>query len=154
MYVISENWAEWITTTFLISGRGESEYVKTSNAKFEQLRGYPQAYAEGIRVYKNKPSAVRINTRMHTDLSHICDKSSERFAPRQTAVCRLNLHVPPRKLKPPQMRRFEFSGRAQILRPVAHTFTKYLTYFFPVLSHYLHQLLQKLRYHKNDLSIS
>ena len=27
----------WITTAFLISGRGESEYVKTSNAKFEQL---------------------------------------------------------------------------------------------------------------------
>ena len=58
MYVISENWAEWITTTFLISGRGESEYVKTSNAKFEQLRGYPQAYAEGIRVCENEQCEV------------------------------------------------------------------------------------------------
>lgn len=112
MYVISEIWAEWITTTFLISGRGESEYVKTSNAKFEQLRGYPQAYAEGIRVYKNKPCAVRINTRIHADLSSFDDKSSERFEPRQTTVCRLNPHVPNRKLNPPQMRRVEFSGRS------------------------------------------
>ena len=96
MYVISENWAEWITTTFLISGRGESEYVKTSNAKFEQLRGYPQAYAEGIRAFD--------------------DKSSERFEPRQTAVCRLNPHVPNRKLKPPRMRRVEISGRGERIR--------------------------------------
>ena len=59
--------------------------------------------------------------RIHTDLSHICDKSSERFEPRQTTVCRLTPHVPNRKLKPPQMRRFEFSGRIQIPRPVAHT---------------------------------
>ena len=94
----------------------ESEYVKTSNAKFEQLRGYPQAYAEEIRVYKNKPSAVRINTRIHADLSSFDDKSSERFEPRQTAVCRLNMQVPPRKLKPPQMRRFEFSGRGERIR--------------------------------------
>ena len=76
---------------------------------------------EGIRVYKNKPCAVRINTRIHADLSSFDDKSSERFEPRQTAVCRLTPHVPNRKLKPPQMRRFEFPGRVQILRPVAHT---------------------------------
>ena len=69
-----------------------------------------------IRVYKNKPSAVRINTRIHADLSHICDKSSERFEHRQTTVCRLNMHVPNRKLKPPQMRRVGFSGRGERIR--------------------------------------
>ena len=94
----------------------ESEYVKTSNAKFEQLRGYPQAYAEGIRVYKNKPCAVRINTRIHADLSSFDDKSSERFEPRQTAVCRLTPHASPKKLKPPHLRRFEFSGRGERIR--------------------------------------
>ena len=61
---------------FLFTGsprfaRDESEYVKTSNAKFEQLRGYPQASAEGIRVYEVKRnevkrSADRINTRIRT----------------------------------------------------------------------------------------
>ena len=38
--------------------RDESEYVKTSNAKFEQLRGYPQASAEGIRVCENEQREV------------------------------------------------------------------------------------------------
>ena len=70
------------------SGRGESEYVKTSNAKFEQLRGYTQG----------------------------ASRPSERFEPRQTTVCRLNPHVPNRKLKPPQMRRVEFSGRGERIR--------------------------------------
>lgn len=69
-----------------------------------------------IRVYKNKPCAVRINTRIHADLSSFDDKSSERFDPRQTAVCRLNPHVPNRKLKPPHLRRFEFSGRGERIR--------------------------------------
>ena len=58
-------------SAFLFTGsprfaRDESEYVKTSNAKFEQLRGYPQASAEGIRVYEVKRSADRINTRIRT----------------------------------------------------------------------------------------
>ena len=58
-------------SAFLFTGsprfaRDESEYVKTSNAKFEQLRGYPQASAEGIRVYEVKRSANRINTRIRT----------------------------------------------------------------------------------------
>ena len=69
--------------TFLITGRGESEYVKTSNAKFEQLRGYTQ----------------------------VATRPSERFEPRQTAVCRLNMQVPNKKLKPPHLRRVKFSGR-------------------------------------------
>lgn len=74
-----------------------------------------------IRVYKNKPRAVRINTRIHADLSSFDDKSSERFEPQQTAVCRLTPHVSPKKLKPPHLRRFEISGRVQISYPVAHT---------------------------------
>ena len=73
-----------LCAAFFITGRGESEYVKTSNAKFEQLRGYTQG----------------------------ASRPSERFEPRQTTVCRLNPHVPNRKLKPPQMRRVEFSGRS------------------------------------------
>ena len=70
----------------------ESEYVKTSNAKFEQLRGYTQG----------------------------ASRPSERFEPRQTTVCRLNPHVPNRKLKPPQMRRFEFSGRDCFINGILH----------------------------------
>ena len=69
-----------------------------------------------IRVYKNNPRAVRINTRIHTDLSSFDDKSSERFEPRQTAVCRLTPHASPKKLKPPHLRRFEFSGRGERIR--------------------------------------
>ena len=61
----------FVRSAFLFTGsprfaRDESEYVKTSNAKFEQLRGYPQASAEGIRVYEVKRSANRINTRIRT----------------------------------------------------------------------------------------
>ena len=83
--------------------------------------GFSYFWSGRIRVYKNKPCAVRINTRIHADLSSFDDKSSERFEPRQTAVCRLTPHVSPKKLKPPHLRRFEFSGRVQISYPVAHT---------------------------------
>lgn len=89
--------------------------------KAAAMHGFSYFWSGRIRVYKNKPRAVRINTRIHADLSSFDDKSSERFEPRQTAVCRLNPHVPNRKLKPPHLRRFEFSGRVQILPPVAHT---------------------------------
>ena len=78
--------------------------------------GFSYLWSGRIRVYKNKPRAVRINTRIHADLSSFDDKSSERFDPRQTAVCRLNPHGPPRKLKPPHLRRFEFSGRGERIR--------------------------------------
>lgn len=76
------------------------------------MHGFSYYWSGRIRVYKNKPRAVRTNTRIHADLSSFDDKSSERFEPRQTAVCRLNPHGPPRKLKPPHLRRFEFSGRS------------------------------------------
>lgn len=73
-----------------------------------------------IRVYKNKPRAIRINTRIHADLSSFDDKSSERFEPQQTAVCRLNPHASQKKLKPPHLRRFEFSGRDSNTAPLWH----------------------------------
>lgn len=84
--------------------------------KAAAMHGFSYFWSGRIRVYKNKPRAVRINTRIHADLSSFDDKSSERFDPRQTAVCRLNPHVPNRKLKPPHLRRFEISGRGERIR--------------------------------------
>ena len=40
--------------------------------------------------------------------------------PRQTAVCRLNPHASPKKLKPPHLRRFEFSGRDCFINGILH----------------------------------
>lgn len=91
--------------------------------------GFPYFWSGRIRVYKNKPRAVRINTRIYTDLSSFDDKSSERFEPLQTAVCRLTPHVSPKKLKPPHLRRLEFSGRPLLLNP-RHLIPQCPTFYF------------------------
>ena len=51
----------------------------------------------------------------HADLSHLVINRVKRSNPTKE-FCRLNPYVPNRKLKPPQMRRFEFSGRGERIR--------------------------------------
>ena len=46
--------------------------------------------------------------------AHLCDGRGKDSNPTKE-FCRSNSHVPNRKLKPPQMRRFEFSGRQQVI---------------------------------------
>ena len=103
------------------SNPSDSRCAVPHTIKAATMHGFSYYWSGRIRVYKNKPCAVRINTRIHADLSSFDDKSSERFEPRQTTVCRLNMHVPNRKLKPPQMRRFEFSGRSVFNYPKSDT---------------------------------
>ena len=47
--------------------------------------------------------------------AHLCDGRGKDSNPTKE-FCRSNSHVPNRKLKPPQMRRFEFSGRGERIR--------------------------------------
>lgn len=55
----------------------------------------------------------------HADLSHFVIKRVKR-SNLTKEFCRLNPYVPNRKLKPPQMRRFEFSGRDCFINGILH----------------------------------
>ena len=52
--------------------------------------------------------------------AHLCDGRGKDSNPTKE-FCRSNSHVPNRKLKPPQMRRFEFSGRRVFSCTICHT---------------------------------